>query len=274
MEYRIIASDLDGTLLNNEKEVSPENLEAIDRMTELGAYFVPCSGRTLAEIYENVKGIPSIRYIIFSDGAVIYDKKTGERIERCMSREKAKPALDVIFDHSNSLTVRYKGESYVDATAHNEKDYTYHRVAPPYQKMIFEVCRPMWDYKRFCYALDGIEMICIHFHSDEELEKCKARLEMIEGISVTRLEVQSIEVYDAEAGKGNGLLRLAEHLGYSKEATIGVGDSGNDIDMLRKAGLSLVASNGLDIAKAEADTIICSNEEHIAKYILENYIDN
>ncbi len=272
MEYKIIASDLDGTLLNNVKEVSPENLRAIDKMAELGVYFVPCSGRTLREIPENVKGIESVRYIIHSDGAVIHDKKTGERIERCMSIETARPALDVLFDYENSMTVRYKGESYVDANAHNTENYTYHRVEKFYQDMIFEVCRPMWDYKRFCYGLDGIEMICIHFHSGDDLEECKSRLEKIDGISVTRLEEQSIEIYDNEAGKGNGLQRLAEHLGSPKEATIGVGDSGNDIDMLTKAGLGLVTSNGLDMAKAAADNVICSNEEHIAKFILENYI--
>lgn len=272
MEYRIIASDLDGTLFNDKKEVSRENLEAIAKMAELGVYFVPCSGRTLREIPENVKGIESVRYLIHSDGAVIYDKATGKRIEKCMSKEKARPALDVLFDYGDSMTVRYKGESYVDANAHNAENYTYHRVMPFYQKMIFEVCRPMWDYKRFCYGLDGIEMICIHFHSGDDLEECKSRLEKIDGISVTRLEEQSIEVYDTEAGKGNAVLRLAEYLGYQKEATIGVGDSGNDIDMLTKAGLGLVTSNGLDIAKAAGDAVICSNEEHIAKYILENYI--
>ena len=273
MKYKMIASDLDGTLFNNKKEVSPENLGAIDRMAELGVYFVPCSGRTLAEIPENVKGIESVRYIIHSDGAVIHDKATGERIERCMAQSAAKPALDILFEYENSMTVRYKGESYVDASAHTAENYTHHRVDGFYQDMIFAVCRPMWDYKRFCYGLDGIEMICIHFHSPEALEECFARLMKLEGVSVTRLEEQSIEVYAKEAGKGNGILRLAEHLGIDRAETVAMGDSGNDIDMLRKAGLSLVMANGLDIAKAEADAVICSNEEHGVKFVLENYIE-
>ena len=273
MNYKIVASDLDGTLFDNKKNVSPENLAAIDKMAELGVCFVPSSGRTLREIPENVKGIPSVRYILHSDGAVIYDKKTGERLEACMSQDVVRPALDILFDYENSMTVRYKGESYVNAAQHNTEYYTYHRLDKFYQDMIYNVCRPMWDYKRFCYGLDGIEMICIHFHSPEALEECKERLERVDGISVTRLEIQSIEIYDKMAGKGNGLRRLADHLGCKYEETIGVGDSGNDLDMLRKAGLSLVMSNGLDIAKAEADEIVCSNEEHVAKYILENYIE-
>lgn len=273
MEYKIIASDLDGTLLNDKKEVSPENLSAIARMAELGVYFVPCSGRTLSEIPENVKSIPSVRYIIHSDGAVIYDKHTGERIERCMTQGVAKPALDILFEYENSMTVRYKGESYVDASVHTAENYTYHRVESFYQDMIFSVCRPMWDFKRFCHGLDGIEMICIQFHSQDALEECFLRLEGLEGISITRLEEQSFEIYSAEAGKGNGILRLAEHLGFDKEETVAMGDSGNDIDMLRKAGLALVMSNGRDIAKAEADAVICSNEEHGARFVLENYIE-
>jgi hypothetical protein len=93
------------------------------------------------------------------------------------------------------MTVRYKGESYVDAAAHNAKFYTYHRVEKFYQDMIFKVCKPMWDYKRFCYGLDGIEMICIHFHSPKALEECFARLKKLDCIAITRLEEQSFEVY-------------------------------------------------------------------------------
>ena len=105
MKYKIVASDLDGTLFDNKKNVTPENLAAIDKMAELGVYFVPCSGRTLREIPENVKGIPSVRYILHSDGAVIYDKKTGERIEACMSQDVVKPALDILFDYSKHIFI-------------------------------------------------------------------------------------------------------------------------------------------------------------------------
>ena len=209
-KYKIIASDLDGTLLNNEKEVSQENLEAIARLDELGVLFVPSSGRTLAEFPENVKNIPSVRYILHSDGAVIYDKATGERIESCMKKEVSAKALDILFEYESSITVRYNGESYFDADTHNRDFYFYHRVDEFYQKMMFTCCKPTRDFKRFCYSLCGIEMICIHFHSQTDLENCKKRLETVSGISVTRLEEQSIEVYDINAGKGNGLLRLAE----------------------------------------------------------------
>ena len=272
MDYKIIASDLDGTLLNTKKEISHENIAAITELARLGVSFVPCSGRTLSEIPCIVRDIPAVRYIIHSDGAVIYDKATGERIERCMKKELSAKALDILFEYENSITVRHNGESYFDANAHSVENYNYHRVNPLYQKMMCETGIPASDFKRFCYELSGIEMICIHFHSDEDLNECKQRLSQIDGLSVTRLAEESIEVYDVNAGKGNGLLRLAEHLGVDKHQTICVGDSGNDLDMLKKSGLALVMSNGLDIAKKEADAIICSNDEHAAEYILRNYI--
>ena len=274
MEYKVIASDLDGTLLNNKKEVSAENLHAIEEMSRLGVYFVPCSGRTLGEIPSNVKDIPSVRYIIHSDGAVIHDKKTGARIESCMSKENAAKALDILFEYEVSMTVRYNGNSYVDSEHHTEENYIYHRVDEGYRGIIFNLDIPVENFKRFCYELDGIEMICIHFHSQNELMECWDRLKKIKEISVTQLEEPSIEIYDAKAGKGNALLRLAEHLGVNENATIGVGDSGNDLDMIKKAGLGLAMSNSLDITKKAADEMICSNEEHCAKYILEHYVLN
>ena len=60
---KIIASDLDGTLLNSNSEVSAENLEAIRKLAEKGVFFVPATGRSLSEIPKAIAYIPEIRYI-------------------------------------------------------------------------------------------------------------------------------------------------------------------------------------------------------------------
>lgn len=74
-----------------------------------------------------------------------------------------------------------------------------------------------------------------------------------------------------EAGKGNALRSLADMLGVSHDETIGVGDSDNDTSLIEAAGLGLVPSNGCGSLKKIADEIICSNDEHIACYILDHY---
>ena len=79
-KYKIVASDLDGTLLNKEQIISEENLQAISEMPSLGVEFVPTTGRSMNEIDPLLISSPDIRYIITSNGAVVYDKNIGKTI--------------------------------------------------------------------------------------------------------------------------------------------------------------------------------------------------
>lgn len=272
--YTIVASDLDETLLNDDHEISSENCEAIKEMTRLSVHFVPATGRTLSEIPSLVKDLPEVRYIIHSDGAAVYDKLTGNRIECCMTKETAKKALDIIFDYEISITARLNGICYIDANCNDAENYGYFRVPAEYQEMIFKCATPIDPFKEFCYNTDSFEMFCVHFHSHEELIDCKSRLEAISEIGVARMSYPTLEIFDKNAGKGRALLRLAEHLGIDRAATIGVGDSGNDLNLIELAGLSLATEGACAELKEAADLTICSYKQHTAKYILENFIKN
>ena len=81
-----------------------------------------------------------------------------------------------------------------------------------------------------------------------------------------------IVIFSADAGKGHALWKLADALGIDRADTIAVGDTLNDIDNIRCAGLGLAMDNAMDALKAEADAVICNNEEHAIAYILEHYI--
>ena len=82
----------------------------------------------------------------------------------------------------------------------------------------------------------------------------------------------NLEIMSTKAGKGNALSALADMLKIQRSKTISIGDSGNDITSIESAGLGLAVSNATDSLKAVADDIICSNEEHIVAYVLENFV--
>ena len=116
-------------------------------------------------------------------------------------------------------------------------------------------------------------MIVGFFGKEEKREaECRAELEKIPGIHTTSSADGNVEIVNEAANKGNAVRRLSELLGISTDEFITVGDSLNDIEMLELAGLSLAVSGAKPATKAAADKIICSNDEHIAKYILENII--
>ena len=134
--YRILASDLDWTLLNSKGMVSEENEATIRDLTEKGVFFVPASGRTLCEIPSIIRDNPFIRYIIHSDGAVVYDKQTGERIDASMSREVARMLMDILLEYDVSMTVRNKGKSYTAKEWWDDEVAQYYRIPDAYQRFI------------------------------------------------------------------------------------------------------------------------------------------
>ncbi len=271
--YRIIATDLDGTLLNTRDEVSKENLAAIKQLTEAGVLVVPSSGRTLGEIPACVRDIPDVRYIIHSDGAVIYDKKEGKPLDaRCMTGDAARRMLDLFYSYETLLTVRAGGVLYVAADEQTQEIYDSYRMIRAYQTAMLTLAVPKENFKEFCYSLPEIEMVCTFFRHDDELAACREAFLADGRFGVAASTATNLEVFSAEAGKGNALLRFAELMGAKQAETIAVGDSENDLDNLRHAGLALAMENALPAVKEASHRTVCHNDAHVMAYIYENII--
>ena len=104
MNYRLIAFDLDGTLLDSEKRIPAENIAALRRAAEKGAYIVPATGRILGGIPEELSALPFIRYYVCINGAAVMDAQTGEALYR------AEIALDTalrFYEYMDTLPVIY-----------------------------------------------------------------------------------------------------------------------------------------------------------------------
>ncbi len=271
-KYSILASDLDGTLLNSHKQISPENQAAIDRITEAGVYFVPFSGRTLSELPEEIRENKKVRYMIHSDGAVVYDKVTETRLEFCMSPEKYLRLLDILEQYDVDMSVRSGGQSYVDAERNTREFHLAHRMDPAYIAMIDRYDIAVHHFATFCRSLDHAEMISVFFLNRGDLSACRAQVEKEGGFMIVSSDSDNLEFFDVSAGKGNALVRLAEHLGIDPAQTVAVGDSLNDYNLLKKAGLSLAMANACDGLKAIADAVICHNDEHAIAYIEKKYL--
>ena len=96
MEIKLIACDLDGTLLDSQGRLSPENLDAIRRMTDKGYCFVPTSGRNREQIPQALQQFPGIRYLITLSGACVTQLPEGKALFRHpLSREHADRLLRI-----------------------------------------------------------------------------------------------------------------------------------------------------------------------------------
>ena len=272
MRYRIIASDLDKTLLNDDQKVSTENWRAIKKLHDMGIHFVPASGRAYEEMPTELLESPLIRYFITSDGTTVHDKETGITHELPLPTQLGRQVLDKIYSYPICLMLHADTKSYVEEATHNPRDYARFHMNDYWIDFSLDKEAPVRDLKSFAYSLPAIQSIVPFFLNMADLQECKAYFARDPRLLLAQTDPYNLEIFSSTAGKGNALMLLADILGIDRKATIAVGDSTNDSTMVKAAGLGLAMENAMDELKSAADQVICSNEEHVAKFILENKI--
>ncbi len=271
--YKLIATDLDGTLLNSRGELSKENLLAMERLAERDIKIVLSTGRTLSEIPPELKNNPNVSYLIGSNGAAVWDLKRKEKIislvfENSLSNE----VFEILRRYKANITFRYKGESYVDKADWQGERYKLYNICEPHRKAVESFANFMEDFYGFSERLNEIETFAVFFSDKTEMEDCLSRLTKNSRLLVVRAWDYNLEIFTKASGKGNALAALSKMLNIPISETVAVGDSNNDTSMIERAGLGLCTSNGVATLKEKAQKIICSNDRHIMKYILENII--
>lgn len=267
----IIALDLDGTLLDSNKNLSAGNLAALERAAAAGIEIVPTTGRFYGGIPAAVRELPFIHYAITINGAQLADTRTGEVIfsaelpwEQSVELLKEFDGHPLIYDcyqdNCGWMTESMKAD--IDAYAPNVH----------YNKMLKEFRKPVPDLKAFITeGKKGVQKVQF-FTNDlafretmiEELPK------RFENISVSSSISNNVEVNQLMATKGEALKALARHLGLAEDATMAFGDALNDMSMVSSAGIGVAMANAEQELKDAADWITVSNDEDgVAKGILK-----
>ena len=273
-KYKIVASDLDGTLLNNDSMISKNNKNAIAELHKKGVFFVPATGRTFREILPELKSNDNIRFIMHTNGAVIHDKETGEHIFNCMNSELVCEVFDILCEYDTHIGIRSDGNFYIDADRDNsERAAEHYKFTDAHVLCIKNFAIEMKNFKEWVRTAKNVEDFALYFASEEELAECYARLEKDCRLKLAKFPPKGLEIFSSNAGKGRALHLLADKLGVDYDDTIAVGDSMNDYTMIEAAGLGLGVSNAMDELKVICDKVICSNEEDAIDYINKNYFN-
>ena len=267
--YKLIACDLDGTLVGSDLNICEKNIKAISEFKKMGVHFVPCTGRTLSEM-KNVIYNDDIRYYIYSNGAAIWDKETDENIFLGFSSGDASELMDIILSFDCFIIIHYRGETFVDIELSDDKVELYN-VSYNVQELVRDFANKTDDLKKTVCAMDGIESITVFFCNTEDTDNCRRLLLNTGKCAVVDGWRCNLEIFRKDTSKGNALCKISEMLGIDIKDTISIGDSGNDISMTKASGLGISVSNGAKALKDVADEIICSNDEGVADYVLKHY---
>ena len=269
MKFKLIAFDLDGTILHDDKSLSAATLHALDAAAEAGALIVPATGRIYGGVPEALRLRSFARYFITINGAQIYDALRGEVLARAeIPNELAlrlmdyMAGLDVLFDCYKDDWGYVSGELYARAP-----DYiTDAGILALFQRT--RSCVP--DLREYLRESGGsIQKAQMHFRN---LRERKRQLELLPQlfpeIAVSTSVPTNIELNIRAANKGEALAVLCEKLGVPLEQTLAFGDGTNDLSLLRTAGLGVAMGNAEFLVKAAADTVCDdNNRDGAAKFI-------
>ena len=259
---RIIALDLDGTLLNSNKELSSANLAALERAAAAGIEIVPTTGRFYGGMPQAIRDLPFVRYAITINGAEVADLKTGEVIykaeipwEQAVEMMTMLDELPVIYDCYQS------NEAFMTAALKEHIDTTI--SSPHYRKMVHELRQPVPELKAFLTERKmGVQKVQFFTkHPDLRLKLMEKMPRQYKDLCVSSSVSDNVEINQVHANKGEALLALAAHLGLKREQTIAFGDGLNDLSMLKEAGIGVAMANACDEAKNIADWIAPSCDE-------------
>lgn len=270
--YKLVGCDLDGTLLNSSSAVSTENLKAISKIKEQGKEFAVVTGRTLGEIPRELLDLSDIKYIIYSDGAVIYDNEEKKVIySEYIDKATVKQVYELLSSYDTMTEIFEDGIPKVNQSKLSESVYEYYEIDESYRPVITQTRRGYISLSKELDSFDKAEIFDVFFKNFADRQRCFEILSNMEAVGVTTSMVNNLEITAAGVTKGKALQRLCNILGIKKDEVIAVGDSSNDISMLACAGMALVPSNAEDKIKQAATQVICSNDENVVKYIAENF---
>ena len=271
---KLVASDLDGTLLNKNKEITPRLFAALKKLDELGIYFVPSTGRPFGTVPQAIKELPFLKYVITSNGATIYDAVEQKNIiENYLTPE----AVDAVIEIARELPVitEYfiEGKAYIAKKVYDELypfDLTESHVT--YIKNSRTPVEDFWnEMKRNNTVLENINLV----FADMELRKeTWNRLKALGLASVTAATTKNIEITSLYATKAKALEKLCEVLGFTRENVLAMGDGDNDMPMIQFAGIGIAMENGEEHIKQAADIIADDCNDFGAAKILEQIIES
>ena len=263
MDIKLIAIDMDGTLVDDEKQIPEENLKALKECSDRGIEIVPATGRTLKGIPKKLKELAGVRYGITVNGAVVADLKREKIISTCrLSAELAVEVMTMAKESGDDIMY----DAYVNGIGYTSEEFydQFPRFihSEALARLLMGARRAVPDHIQWIREHAGeVDKINMFFTSQGARERMRRRLQQNPGLWVSSSLPCNLEINAAGADKGGALVKLADYLGISRDATMAFGDGENDLTMIQKAGIGVAMENGTPAVKEAADYITLSNEE-------------
>ena len=282
---KCIATDMDGTLLNEHQMVSNENRKALEAVRDSGGQVIVATGRSYKEARFALDEINFHCPIISLNGAAVYNQEGSLVDSNPMKQEslletvKLLEEMDLYFEmYTNRGTFSKNPEKAIDSLVDiflsanpDQKEESIRKFAEGRIKLgfLFETD----DYYQLINEKDiEIYKILVFSTDMNKLKNTMTVLAELDGLTVTSSGKGNIEINQNGVSKGIALEKLLKKLQIPLEDTIAIGDNFNDVSMFEKAGLSIAMGNAAVEIKSLCKDTTLTNEEHGVAHTIYKYI--
>lgn len=257
----MVATDLDGTLLDSTMGLPAENKAALERCAQDGITIVVATGRSLMTVPEAVRNIRGLKWLVCSNGAKIYDNVTGEQLyARFLSAEAVAHVSELIRDASIMKEIFWQGVAYTDKVSYEHSDN-------------FGVPARSQDYiRRTRRPVDGIADFAFeHIHEIENINFIYGdtiqRLKILNALSGSDLYTLTssfsfnFEIGGIGVSKAGALEEICAQLNINASEVLAIGDNSNDLSMIEFAGIGVAMQDATHDVRQAADTVTLANDD-------------
>jgi HAD superfamily hydrolase (TIGR01484 family) len=241
-KYKLVALDMDGTLLNEEKLISMPNRKAILDALEAGVAVMFSTGRGIQSAMPYVEELGLQTPIVTVNGSEVW-KAPGELLKRNIL------ATDLV-RRLHEIAVKYNTWWWAYAV------------------------EGIFNTEKWAEDIGGLEWLKFGYYTEDlaVLTEIRNTVEAWGQLEITNSHPCNIELNPKGISKASGMEEVCKMLGIRMSEVIAMGDSENDISMIREAGLGVAMGNAQDAVKLIADVVTVTNEEHAVARIINDYV--
>ena len=270
VEYRLIALDMDGTVLTSEKVISPRTAAAMHKALDSGKEVMFATGRCPAEMREHFAAFPKMTYAMCLSGALVQNIRTGETLaDITISLDLAEQVLKLAEGLDAMVSVYAGDDVFVEKRRRGNMAY----FGCQCFAALYEGCAIWVDDIHEALEQRGNQVHKINFYCHTEADWKRAG-ELLSDLPLSFASgiPNNFEISPQGVNKGRGLEMLCEAVGIPIEQAIAVGDEGNDLAMIRAAGLGVAMGNAIPPVKDAADAHTADCDHDGVALAIETYL--
>ncbi len=267
--YKLLALDMDGTMLNSQKKISPKTAAAISELSKRGVAVVVSTGRGIAELADYKEELKFMHYGITTSGGVVYDFFNKKPVTvHPVPEEIALEIIDAgILENAMIHLLGVHSSIMKEEDIQNAADFQ----MSVYKDMYNRICKRCNDFKKYIQENPGeVIKVNLYHRTPESRDRNFERLKHLD-VTFNNAETTALEGAPKGITKASGLKELCNFLKIDIAETVAVGDAPNDIDILKTAGAAAVMGNASAEIKKLADFITDDNDHDGIVKVIEKY---